>query len=238
LIENVLQTAYGDTNLDGQVNLGDYTLLASNFSPSAFDHGWAQGDLDGDGDTDLLDYSRFAANFGFRSSGQVAPDFQQSLSLRWPSNSEVVTAQALTASLGHLTGGVQTTLVTPADTTVEHFVSLSRPAIPSIKGFAPRGEMNGSRTGDFAFRDSAIALLSSAPRQLAPHEEVDQLLMFQEDSTGLARRFIKPDEVETVDFEEQTSEEQELEVLDQWFAAIAGEAVATEESASSDDKGG
>jgi len=238
LIENVLQTAYGDTNLDGQVNLSDYTLLASNFSPSASDHGWAQGDLDGDGDTDLLDYSRFAANFGFRSSGQVAPDFQQSLSLRWPSNSEVVTAQALTASLGHLTGGVQTTLVTPADTTFEHFVSLSRPAIPSTKGFAPRGEMNGSRTGDFASRDSAIALLSSAPRQLEPQEEVDQLLLFQEDSTGLARRFIEPDEVEPLDFEEQTSEEQELEVLDQWFAAIASEAVATGESASNDDKGG
>jgi hypothetical protein len=98
--------------------------------------------------------------------------------------------------------------------------------------------MNGSRTGDCASRDSAIALLSSAPRQLAPQEEVDQLLLFQEDSTGLARRFRKPDEAEAVDFDEQTSEEQELEVLDQWFAAIASEVVATEEAASSDGKEG
>jgi hypothetical protein len=238
LIENVLQTAYGDTNLDGQVNLNDYTLLASNFSPSAFDHGWAQGDLDGDGDTDLLDYSRFAANFGFRSSGEVTPGFQQSLSLRWSSNSEVVTAHGLTGSVIRPEGGAQTTMFTSRGAAVEHFVSLSRPAIPSTKGFAPRGEINGSRTGDFASRDTAIALLSSAPRQFAPQEEVDQLLLFQEDSTGLARRFSKPDEVEAVDFDEQTSEEQELEVLDQWFAAIASEVVATEESASSDGKGG
>ena len=236
-IEDVLQTAYGDANLDGHVNLSDYILLAGNFSPGASDHGWAQGDLDGDGDTDLLDYNRFTQSFGFSSSSEPALDFQQSLSLQGTSNSELFTP--LAGSLARLTGGVQTTLHSPTASTVEHFVSLSGPAIPGSKDFAPRGEMAGLRTGEgHAVWDSRVTLLSATPRQLAPQEEIDQLLMFQEDSVGLARRFIKPDEVEAVEFDEQTSEERELEVLDQWFATIAREAAATEEDASSDGKGG
>ncbi|WP_428389802.1 PEP-CTERM sorting domain-containing protein [Mucisphaera sp.] len=65
LIEEVLDTAFGDTNLDGAVDLIDLSNLASNFSS---DGGWAGGDFNGDGTVDLIDLSTLATNFGFTAA--------------------------------------------------------------------------------------------------------------------------------------------------------------------------
>jgi hypothetical protein len=58
-------TAYGDTNLDGTVNLSDFNRLASSFGQAA--RRWVHGDTNYDGSVNLFDFNRLAANFG--SSG-------------------------------------------------------------------------------------------------------------------------------------------------------------------------
>jgi hypothetical protein len=54
---------YGDTNLDGQVNLADFNQLAEFFGRSG--RNWLHGDSSYEGDVNLLDFNRLAANFGF-----------------------------------------------------------------------------------------------------------------------------------------------------------------------------
>ena len=63
-------TAYGDTNLDGQVNLSDFNRLASNFGQSG--RRWAHGDLNYDGTVNLADFNRLTANFGATGFGPAA----------------------------------------------------------------------------------------------------------------------------------------------------------------------
>jgi hypothetical protein len=65
----VRYTRYGDANLDGQVNLGDFNRLAANFGQS--DRHWSQGDFTYDGVVNLADFNRLAANFGL-SAGSAA----------------------------------------------------------------------------------------------------------------------------------------------------------------------
>jgi hypothetical protein len=55
-------TAYGDANLDGQVNLADFNRLAGNFGQAA--RRWVHGDTNFDGMVNLTDFNRLAANFG------------------------------------------------------------------------------------------------------------------------------------------------------------------------------
>jgi hypothetical protein len=55
----------GDTDLDHDVDLGDYNALVSNFDPSGFGLSilWQHGNTDGDWDVDLIDYNTLVNNF-------------------------------------------------------------------------------------------------------------------------------------------------------------------------------
>ncbi|QDU71546.1 hypothetical protein Pan265_13960 [Mucisphaera calidilacus] len=64
LVEEVLNTAFGDANLDRRVDLLDLSALAASFEDAA---GWSSGDFNGDGVADLLDLSTLASSFGFES---------------------------------------------------------------------------------------------------------------------------------------------------------------------------
>ncbi|MEQ9455213.1 MAG: dockerin type I repeat-containing protein [Phycisphaeraceae bacterium] len=68
LVLNVLDTFYGDANLDGMVDLIDLSALASGFDGAA---GWAGGDFSGDGLVNLIDLSLLATNFG---SARAVPE--------------------------------------------------------------------------------------------------------------------------------------------------------------------
>lgn len=61
LILNILQSNYGDTNLDGVVDYSDFESLASRFGHRGVS--WADGDFDGDGDVDFDDFNRLSSNF-------------------------------------------------------------------------------------------------------------------------------------------------------------------------------
>ena len=60
-------TLYGDADLNGNVNLGDFNRLAANFGQSP--RRWSQGDFTFDQNVNLADFNRLAANFGM----SVAP---------------------------------------------------------------------------------------------------------------------------------------------------------------------
>lgn len=62
-------TRYGDANLDGVVNLGDFNRLAANFGGS--NTTWAQGNFDYNTATNLADFNKLAANFGLSASEGV-----------------------------------------------------------------------------------------------------------------------------------------------------------------------
>lgn len=53
---------YGDANLDGNVNLEDFNIFASNFGTSG--PPWEGGDFNEDGAVNLEDFNLLAANFG------------------------------------------------------------------------------------------------------------------------------------------------------------------------------
>src|SRR5205085_12066278 len=56
-------TASGDANLDGLVDLTDFTILAANFNGSGKRS--ALGDFNYSGNVDLTDFTMLAANFNF-----------------------------------------------------------------------------------------------------------------------------------------------------------------------------
>jgi fibronectin-binding autotransporter adhesin len=59
---SVAQTYYGDSNLDGTVNILDFNNLATNFGTSGMV--WATGDFNYDGTVNVLDLNAVATNFG------------------------------------------------------------------------------------------------------------------------------------------------------------------------------
>jgi hypothetical protein len=64
-------THYGDANLDGIVNFGDYLALLNNFGGTP--KGWAQGDFNGDATVNFGDYLALLNNFGQTGgTGQVS----------------------------------------------------------------------------------------------------------------------------------------------------------------------
>lgn len=63
LVLNILDTRYGDTNLDGAVDQTDFESLARNFGAQTGQH-WSDGDNDGDGDVDFADFTRLSNSFG------------------------------------------------------------------------------------------------------------------------------------------------------------------------------
>jgi hypothetical protein len=87
LVHDILGREYGDTNLDGRIDLSDYNMMVGNFDPLGAnpDLGWSEGDFDGDGNVDLSDYVTLASNFnpvgyelagvaGKRASGGQEPE--------------------------------------------------------------------------------------------------------------------------------------------------------------------
>jgi len=65
LIRDILHSEYGDFNLNGSVDVGDYTAWADNVGTT--DAGWRNGDANGDGFVDDSDYAYWADMMGFVS---------------------------------------------------------------------------------------------------------------------------------------------------------------------------
>ena len=70
-LQNLLALA-GDTDGDRDIDLGDYTRLATNFAPGGSGLTWTDGDFDSDGDIDLGDYNSLASNFAPGGYGPTA----------------------------------------------------------------------------------------------------------------------------------------------------------------------
>jgi hypothetical protein len=63
-------TPAGDANLDGTVDLTDFTYLAANFNGTG--KRWTQGDYNYDGSVDLADFTFLAANFNYAMPATTA----------------------------------------------------------------------------------------------------------------------------------------------------------------------
>ena len=61
LVLDILKTAYGDANLDGTVNIADYTNLKNHWGDLT---GWNEGDFSGDGRVGIADYVLLKNSFG------------------------------------------------------------------------------------------------------------------------------------------------------------------------------
>jgi hypothetical protein len=75
LVQTILNTQYGDANLDGAVSLADFQILQINFAQAG---SWIEGDFNGDGQVSLADFQILQLNFGFANAGQftaTAADF-------------------------------------------------------------------------------------------------------------------------------------------------------------------
>jgi hypothetical protein len=69
----LFSTIAGDANLDGKVDLTDFSILAANFNKSS-GATWQQGDFNGDGKIDLTDFTLLASQFNKTSTiGYSAP---------------------------------------------------------------------------------------------------------------------------------------------------------------------
>jgi hypothetical protein len=68
----VRYTRYGDSDLNGTVNLADFNALAANFGQT--NRVWSQGDFNYDGTVNLTDFNALAVNFGLSAAGpEVSP---------------------------------------------------------------------------------------------------------------------------------------------------------------------
>ena len=67
LVREILQTDYGDVDLDGDVDAADATLMVTHWSGALparqGSRRWSDGDSDGDGDVDTADRNRLAVNW-------------------------------------------------------------------------------------------------------------------------------------------------------------------------------
>lgn len=61
LVQDVLGTDYGDTDLDGDVDFTDFNALANHFGQAG---AWREGDFDGDGEITFSDFNLLAIQFG------------------------------------------------------------------------------------------------------------------------------------------------------------------------------
>lgn len=75
LVEDILQTRRGDTDLDGDVDFGDFVTLSGKFG--AANAGWQDGDSNGDALIDFDDFLALAGNFGFERPAAALPFAQQ-----------------------------------------------------------------------------------------------------------------------------------------------------------------
>ncbi len=63
LIRDLLDTEYGDADLDGDIDLDDFVILKAHFG--AADASWGIGDFSGNGSVNLDDFIMLKSNFGF-----------------------------------------------------------------------------------------------------------------------------------------------------------------------------
>ena len=70
-LQNLLALT-GDTDGDQDIDLSDYTKLATNFAPTGTGFTWTDGNFDSDGDIDLSDYNALASNFSPAGYGAAA----------------------------------------------------------------------------------------------------------------------------------------------------------------------
>jgi len=89
LIHDILNTEYGDINLDGLVDGTDLAILKTNFASQGV--GWSGGDLNGSGLVDVTDLSILAKYFGFNASA-AAPSMAPPAALQTPAAPVQVTA--------------------------------------------------------------------------------------------------------------------------------------------------
>ena len=68
-----IEALEGDVDLDVDVDLNDFNVLATNFNPAGDELVWSTGDFDDDGDVDLTDYNLLASNFNPPGYGECAP---------------------------------------------------------------------------------------------------------------------------------------------------------------------
>ncbi len=72
-VQVILDTDYGDANLDGKVDLLDLSILAMNWEDADPEGlGWADGSFDGDNSVNLTDLSIMAGNWGFDNTAELA----------------------------------------------------------------------------------------------------------------------------------------------------------------------
>ena len=68
LLDEILDTVPGDTDLNGSVNLGDFLALSRNFNQPG---GWRDGEFDGNGTVDIGDFLALSRNFGTTPTSTV-----------------------------------------------------------------------------------------------------------------------------------------------------------------------
>lgn len=68
LINDILGTQYGDTNLDRKVDFADFVILSNHFDSVAENRGWSTADFTGDGMSGFDDFVILSNNFGFAAS--------------------------------------------------------------------------------------------------------------------------------------------------------------------------
>jgi hypothetical protein len=92
----------GDANFDGNVNLSDFNILATNFGVQS-GATWQQADFNFDGTVNLNDFNLLAAHFGQTISGPgVSPDDWAALASAVPEP-----ASCLAAGLGLAAAGLR-----------------------------------------------------------------------------------------------------------------------------------
>lgn len=77
LVRQLLDTEFGDADLDGAVEFADLAVLAANYGNDDPALGWASGDFDGVGGATFADLALVAANYGFGTG--TRPTYEQFL---------------------------------------------------------------------------------------------------------------------------------------------------------------
>lgn len=72
LIHEILQTEFGDVNLDGKIDNADFGFILGNFG--VLELGWGGGDINGDGVVCNADFGFVLGNFGFVNQAVAAAD--------------------------------------------------------------------------------------------------------------------------------------------------------------------
>jgi hypothetical protein len=93
----IAYTYYGDANVDGTVNTGDFNALAAAFNGAG---DWQNGDFNYDGVVNALDFNTLASNYGLAlPSGGLSPSLGANLGTLVPEPSSLAGAALATCSL-------------------------------------------------------------------------------------------------------------------------------------------